>query len=196
MIIEAANENVAKQSEERVTKLRAKELYDKGLLKEYEVGTFNGLAAIHAYLYKDLTEQAGQKRTVDIVKGNMRFTPVNTLDTGLEFADIMPFDDFDDIVDKYIEMNIVHPFRVGNSIALRIWLNEMMREKLGKVVNFAVIGKAEFLSALELSPTYDMKLNKLLKGALTSDLGREVYLKGIDASFNFEGFSECSVFDL
>lgn len=186
----------AAESEEKVTKRRAKELFDRGLLKEYEVGTFKGLASIHEYLYKDITDQAGKKRTVDIVKGNMRFTPVNALDTGLEFADIMPFDTFDEIVDKYIEMNIAHPFRTGNSVALRIWLNEMLREKTGEVVDFSVIEKDEFIAALEKSPTDDEKLYKLLKGALKSDLGREMYLKGVDASFAFEGFSEFSVFKL
>ncbi|MCH5351113.1 MAG: Fic family protein [Clostridiales bacterium] len=193
------NEKVEKEaieSEEKTLKLRAKELFDKGLLKEYEVGTFKGLASIHEYLYKDITDQAGKKRTVDIVKGNMRFTPVNALDTGVEFADIMPFDTFDEIVDKYIEMNIAHPFRTGNSIALRIWLNEMLREKIGEVVDFSTIEKEKFTVALEKSHTDDEKLYKLLKDALKADLGRDMYLKGIDASFSFEGFSDYSVFKL
>lgn len=190
------NENAAAESEEKVIKIRAKELFDKGLLKEYEVGTFKGLASIHEYLYGGISDQAGKKRTVDIVKGNMRFTPVNALDTGIEFADIMPFDTFDEIIDKFVEMNIVHPFRTGNSIALRIWLNEMMREKTGEVVDFSAIEKEEFTAALEKSHTDDEKLYKLLKSALKSDLGRDMYLKGIDASFAFEGFCDYSVFKL
>ena len=194
--INGMNEAEAKQNEERVTKLRAKELFDKGLLKDMEVGTFKGLAAIHEYMYGGISEQAGKMRTVDIVKGNMRFTPVNTLETGVEFADIMPFDSFDDIVDKYIEMNIAHPFRTGNSVVLRIWLNEMLRATLGEIVDFSVIKKDEFSAALELSPTDDEKLYELLKGALTSDLGRDMYLKGIDASFAYEGFTDYSVFKL
>ena len=189
-------ENAAAESEEKVIKIRAKELFDKGLLKEYEVGTFKGLASIHEYLYGGISDQAGKKRTVDIVKGNMRFTPVNALDTGIEFADIMPFDTFDEIIDKFVEMNIVHPFRTGNSIALRIWLNEMMREKTGEVVDFSAIEKEEFTAALEKSHTDDEKLYKLLKSALKSDLGRDMYLKGIDASFAFEGFCDYSVFKL
>ncbi|MCH5159041.1 MAG: Fic family protein [Clostridiales bacterium] len=189
-------ENAAAESEEKVIKIRAKELFDKGLLKEYEVGTFKGLASIHEYLYGGISDQAGKKRTVDIVKGNMRFTPVNALDTGIEFADIMPFDTFDEIIDKFVEMNIVHPFRTGNSIALRIWLNEMMREKTGEVVDFSAIEKEEFTAALEKSHTDDEKLYKLLKSALKSDIGRDMYLKGIDASFAFEGFCDYSVFKL
>lgn len=192
-ILDKMSHAESKRAEERITKLRARELFDKGLLNKYEVGTFNGLAKIHTYLFQDISEQAGAKRTVDVYKGNMRFTPVSALETELGFADIMPFDTFDDIVDKFIEMNIAHPFRTGNGITLRIWLNEMLRYKLGVVVNFAAINKDDFSSALEASSTDDEKLYKLLKGALTRDEGRDMYLRGIDASFAYEGFSEFSV---
>lgn len=195
-ILDKMSHAESKRAEERITKLRARELFDKGLLKDFETGTFNGLAQIHTYLFQDISEQAGAKRTVDVYKGKMRFTPVNALETELGFADIMPFDTFDDIVDKFIEMNIAHPFRTGNGITLRIWLNEMLRVKLGAVVNFAAIDKDDFKSALEASSTDDEKLYRLLKGALTRDVGRETYLRGIDASFNYEGFSEFSVFRL
>ncbi len=186
----------AKRAEEKITKLRARELFDKGLLDEYETGTFKGLSAIHTYLFNDIYDFAGKVRTVDVFKGIMRFTPIAALETGIEFADIMPFDTFDDIVDKYIEMNIAHPFRIGNGRTLRIWLNAMLREKTGEIINFAAIGKDDFLTALVMSPTDDEKLYKLLKGALTRDLGRDMYLRGIDASFAYEGFDEFSVIDL
>ncbi len=175
-------------TEERIAKKRAVELFDKGLLSSYEIGTFNGLKSIHKYLFGDLYETAGQMRTVDVYKGKARFTPVDALRTGLGFADIMPADTFDDIMDKYIEMNIAHPFRKGNCRAMCIWLNAMLGKKLGKVVDWTKVDRKGFTAAMEVSGVDDRALYDMLGSALTLDLGRDMYVRGVDAIFAFDGY--------
>ncbi len=177
-------------AEERYAKIRARELYDRGILNGQEIGTFAGLRAIHKFMYGDVYNMAGEVRTVDVVKGNTRFSPANILDTSLGFVDIMPQATYDDVVDKYIEMNVAHPFMFGNGCAIRIWLNQMMKAATGKVVDYSKIDHDEFEKAMERCAVDDEMLYNLLSSALTEDVGRTVYLRGIDASFAFEGYSK------
>lgn len=175
--------------EERAIKLRARELFDRGFAGATDVAGFGGLSFIHKFLFGDIYESAGQKRTVDIYRGGTRFTPVSALDTELGFINIMPSETFDDIVDKYIEMHIAHPFRSGNGIALRIWLNLMLAKKFGSVVDWSRIGKDEFAAAMELCGVDDAKLYDVLGAAFVKDCGRAAYMRGIDASLAYEGFT-------
>lgn len=175
--------------EERIIKLKARELFDKGFVGTNDIAAFDGLSFIHKYLFGDIYETAGQKRTVDIFRGGTRFTLVSALDTEIGFVNIMPSETFDDIVDKYIEMHIAHPFRSGNGIALRIWLNVMLGKKFGSVVDWSRIGTEAFRSAMEMCGVDDAKLYDVLGGALVKDCGRATYMRGIDASLAYEGFT-------
>lgn len=177
-------------AEERLTKKRALELYDKKILDQYEVGTFAGLQQIHGYLFQDVYEFAGKMRTVNIAKGNFRFAPVLYLDEALKSIDKMPQDTFEAIVEKYVEMNVAHPFREGNGRSTRIWLDNILRREIGRVIDWSMVDKEDYLLAMERSPVRDKEIKSLLKEALTDKIDdRQVYMKGIDASYRYEGYS-------
>ena len=177
-------------TEERLTKKRALELYDNKLLDSFSVGTFEGLQAIHKYLFQDVYDFAGIMRTVNIAKGNFRFAPVLYLSEALSNIDKMPQDSFDNIIEKYVEMNVPHPFREGNGRSTRIWLDCILKKELGKVVDWSQVDKEDYLFAMERSPVRSKEIKSLLQEALTDKINdRQVYMKGIDASYGYEGYS-------
>ena len=177
-------------TEERLTKKRAVELFEQKLLSGFEVGTYKGLQQIHEYLFQDIYDFAGKTRTVNIAKGGFRFAPLMYLDAALENISKMPQSTFDEIVEKYVEMNVAHPFREGNGRSMRIWLDLILKKELGLVVDWSLIDKEDYLSAMERSPVKDLEIKHLLKNALTDKVDdREVYMKGIDASYYYEGYN-------
>ena len=177
------------REEERITKIKALELFESGLLDSFEVGTFSGLAEIHKYLFEDIYDFAGQIRTVNIAKGNFRFVPVMYLDAALKNIDKMPQSTFDEIIEKYVEMNVAHPFREGNGRSTRLWLDAILKKELRKVIDWAKVDKEDYLLAMERSPIKDTEIKVLLKAALTDKISdRQVYMKGLDASYNYEGY--------
>ena len=177
------------REEERISKQKALELYDTGLLNTFPVGTFAGLAMIHKYLFEDIYEFAGQMRTVNIAKGNFRFAPVMYLRPALESIDRMPQSTFDEIIEKYVEMNVAHPFREGNGRSTRIWLDSILKKELHQVVDWSRVDKSDYLMAMERSPVKDLEIKVLLHKALTEQINdRQVYMKGIDASYHYEGY--------
>ena len=177
------------REEERISKQKALALYDTGLLNTFPVGTFAGLAMIHKYLFEDIYEFAGQMRTVNIAKGNFRFAPVMYLHPALESIDQMPQSTFDEIIEKYVEMNVAHPFREGNGRSTRIWLDSILKKKLHQVVDWSRMDKSDYLMAMERSPVKDLEIKVLLHKALTEQINdRQVYMKGIDASYHYEGY--------
>lgn len=185
------------RTEERLSKKKALELYDIGLLDRLEAGTFSALAAIHEYLFSELYEFAGKVRTVNLAKGNFRFAPVMYLHAALEHIDAMPQSTFDEIIEKYVEMNVAHPFREGNGRSTRIWLDLLLRKELGQVVDWNKVDKNDYLLAMERSPIKDVEIKFLLRNALTGDIhNREVYMKGIDASYYYEGYTVYKTEDL
>lgn len=185
-----ANEVELAREEERLTKLRARELFEMGLFDSFEVGTFAGLCSIHRHLFQDEYDFAGRMRTVNIAKGNFRFAPVMYLSAALEAIDKMPQGTFDEIIEKYVEMNVAHPFREGNGRSTRIWLDAILRKELGRVVDWSRVDKEDYLLAMERSPVRDTEIKALLKSALTDAVDdRQVYMKGIDASYRYEGYS-------
>ena len=176
--------------EERISKKKAAQLFDQKLLDTFGVGTFAGLALIHKYLFEDIYDFAGELRTVNIAKGNFRFAPLMYLQSALENIDKMPQSNFDEIVEKYVEMNVAHPFREGNGRSTRIWLDHILKNKIGKVVDWSKVDKEDYLLAMERSPIKDVEIKVLLKGALTDEINsREVYMKGIDHSYYYEGYT-------
>lgn len=176
--------------EERLTKKRALELYDKKILDSFEIGTFAGLKDIHGYLFQDVYPFAGKLRTVNIAKGHFRFAPVLYLEDALRNIDKMPQDTFEHIIEKYVEMNVAHPFREGNGRSTRIWLDCILKNELVKVVDWSKIDKEDYLFAMERSPVRNKEIMLLLKEALTNQTNdRQVYMKGIDASYRYEGYS-------
>ena len=177
------------REEERNSKQKALALYDTGLLDTFPVGTFAGLAMIHKYLFEDIYEFAGQMRTVNIAKGNFRFAPVMYLHPALESIDQMPQSTFDEIIEKYVEMNVAHPFREGNGRSTRIWLDSILKKELHQVVDWSRVEKSDYLMAMERSPVKDLEIKVLLHKALTEQINdRQVYMKGIDASYHYEGY--------
>ena len=177
------------REEERNSKQKALALYDTGLLNTFPVGTFAGLAMIHKYLFEDIYEFAGQMRTVNIAKGNFRFAPVMYLRPALESIDQMPQSTFDEIIEKYVEMNVAHPFREGNGRSTRIWLDSILKKELHQVVDWSRVDKSDYLMAMERSPVKDLEIKVLLHKALTEQINdRQVYMKGIDASYHYEGY--------
>ena len=177
------------REEERISKQKALALYDTGLLDTFPVGTFAGLAMIHKYLFEDIHEFAGQMRTVNIAKGNFRFAPVMYLRPALESIDRMPQSTFDEIIEKYVEMNVAHPFREGNGRSTRIWLDCILKKELHQVVDWSRVDKSDYLMAMERSPVKDLEIKVLLHKALTEQINdRQVYMKGIDASYHYEGY--------
>nr|WP_012477523.1 Fic family protein [Enterococcus faecium]ABB46237.1 MobC [Enterococcus faecium] len=183
--------------EEKLSKQKAKELYDCGKINEIEVGTFKGLSEIHEFLFSDIYDFAGKIRSVNIAKGNFRFAPVMYLEHSLQHIDQMPQTSFEEIIKKYVEMNIAHPFREGNGRSTRIWLDLILKEELQKVVDWNLIDKADYLSAMERSPINDLEIRHLISNALTDKIDdRELYMKGIDVSYFYEGYSEYTIDDL
>ena len=177
------------REEERISKQKALELYDTGLLNTFPVGTFAGLAMIHKYLFEDIYEFAGQMRIVNIAKGNFRFAPVMYLHPALESIDQMPQSTFDEIIEKYVEMNVAHPFREGNGRSTRIWLDSILKKELHQVVDWSRVDKSDYLMAMERSPVKDLEIKVLLHKALREQINdRQVYMKGIDASYHYEGY--------
>ncbi len=178
------------REEERISKKKAVELFENGVLDNLPSGRFSTLQVIHKYLFEDIYEFAGKLRTVNIAKGNFRFAPLMYLEAALENIDKMPQSDFDEIVEKYVEMNIAHPFREGNGRSTRIWLDHILKTELGKVVDWSKVDKEDYLLAMERSPIKDIEIKHLLKNALTDEVdNREVYLKGIDNSYYYEGYN-------
>ena len=176
--------------EEKTSKIKALELFENGLLDTFKVGTFKGLSDIHKYLFEDIYDFAGKIRTVNIAKGNFRFAPVMYLNAALENIDEMPQSTFDEIVEKYVEMNIAHPFREGNGRSTRIWLDCILKRELKQVIDWDKVDKEDYLLAMERSPVKDIEIKFLLKSALTDKINdRTVYMKGIDASYYYEGYN-------
>lgn len=183
--------------EEQLTKKRAQELYDKHILDTFEVGTFAGLQQIHGDLFQDVYDFAGKMRSVNIAKGNFRFAPLIYLDDALKNIEKMPQDTYEHIIDKYVEMNVAHPFREGNGRSTRIWLDAILKKEIGKVIDWSNVDKEDYLAAMERSPVRSLEIKALLKEALTDKINdRAVYMKGIDASYRYEGYSTYKTEDL
>lgn len=178
------------REEERLSKKRAKELFEKDLLAGEPAGKFSTLQKIHKILFADIYPFAGQLRTVNLAKGNFRFAPLMYLDAALANIDQMPQSDFDEIIEKYVEMNIAHPFREGNGRSTRIWLDHILKHEIGKVVNWSLVDKEDYLLAMERSPIRDIEIKHVLKAAMTDQTDSwEVFMKGIDHSYYYEGYT-------
>ena len=176
--------------EERISKKKAVQLFDNKFLDSFTAGKFDTLQAIHKYMFEDVFDFAGELRTVNMAKGNFRFAPLMYLQSALENIDKMPQSNFDEIVEKYVEMNIAHPFREGNGRSTRIWLDHILKNEIGKVVDWSKVDKEDYLLAMERSPIKDVEIKVLLKGALTDEINScEVYMKSIDQSYYYEGFA-------
>lgn len=176
--------------EEKVSKTKAMQLFESGLLDTFEVGTFEGLKKNHKYLFDEIYDFAGEIRNVNIAKGNFRFAPVMYLEAALKSIEKMPQSNFDEIIEKYVEMNIAHPFREGNGRSTRIWLDLILKSEIRQVVDWSRVDKEDYLIAMERSPIKDVEIKALLKNALTDKINdREVYMKGIDASYYYEGYN-------
>lgn len=176
-------------TEEKITKKKAKELFEKGLLETYEIGTFHGLSQIHQYLFEEIYDFAGKIRDVNIAKGNFRFAPIIYLSSALESIDKMPQSTYEEIIEKYVEMNVAHPFRDGNGRSTRIWLDAVLKKEIHQVIDWSKVDKYDYLLAIERSPIKDTEIKLLLKAALTDKIDdRMVYMKGIDASYQYEGY--------
>ena len=185
------------KEEERITKLKALELFETGKLNTFEIGTFKGLSQIHQYLFEDIYNFAGKVRTENISKSNFRFASAMYLEEALRKIDQMPQSNFDEIIEKYIEMNIAHPFREGNGRSTRIWLDMILKKEINKVIDWSKVNKEDYLLAMERSPIKNTEIKLLLKNALTDKIDdREVYMKGIDASYNYEGYNLYKTEDL
>ena len=185
------------REEERISKKKAVELFENGVLNALPAGGFSTLQAIHKYLFEDIYDFAGKLRTVNLAKGNFRFAPLMYLQAALENIDKMPQSTFDEIIEKYVEMNIAHPFREGNGRSTRIWLDHILKTEIGKVVDWSKVDKEDYLLAMERSPIKDVELKVLLKAALTDEVdSREVYVDGIDQSYYYEGFTAFRTGDL
>ena len=178
------------REEEKISKTKAIELFESGLLDSLQSGTFEALSVIHKYLFEEIYDFAGKLRKVNISKGNFRFAPVMYLEQAVKNVSMMPQSNFDEIVEKYVEMNIAHPFREGNGRSTRIWLDAIFKKEIGKVVDWSLIDKEDYLLAMERSPIKDIEIKVLLKEALTDKIhDREMYRKGIDASYHYEGYN-------
>jgi len=177
------------REEEKISKKKAVELYDKGLLDGLEAGKFSALSFIHKYLFDEIYDFAGKVRDVNIAKGDFRFAPVMYLGSALEHVSNMSQGTFDEIIEKYVEMNICHPFREGNGRSTRIWLDLILKKELGKVIDWSKVQKEDYLLAMERSPIKDIEIKYILKNALTDRVSdRELYMKGIDNSYHYEGY--------
>lgn len=178
-------------AEEKISKQKAKQFFDSGDIHKVELGTFAGLAFIHAYLFGDIYHFAGKIREVNLAKGGFRFAPLMYLEASLKHIDVMPQSNFDEIIEKYVEMNVAHPFREGNGRATRIWLDLMLKKEIQQVVDWNLVDKDEYLSAMQRSVVKDLEIKVLLKQALTDQIDdRALFMKGIDVSYYYEGYSE------
>ena len=184
------NDSDLAREEERISKLKAKELFESSFLDTLEAGTFDSLSKIHKFLFDDIYFFAGNIRNVNISKGNFRFVPLSYLESAIKNIEKMPQHTFDEIIEKYVEMNIAHPFREGNGRSTRIWLDLILKKELKVVVDWSKVNKEDYLLAMERSPIKDVEIKELLKNALTDKIyDREVYMKGIDASYHYEGYT-------
>lgn len=185
------------REEERISKRKAVELFESGSLDRLAPGRFASLQAIHKALFEDIYDFAGELRTVNLAKGNFRFAPLMYLEAALGNIDKMPQSTFDEIIEKYVEMNIAHPFREGNGRSTRLWLDQMLKAGIGQVVDWSKVDKEDYLLAMERSPIKDVEIKVLLKAALTDEINsREVYMKGIDHSYYYEGYTTFKAEDL
>ena len=185
------------REEERISKKKAVELFESGSLDKLAPGRFASLQAIHKALFEDIYDFAGELRTVNLAKGNFRFAPLMYLEAALGNIDKMPQSTFDEIIEKYVEMNIAHPFREGNGRSTRLWLDQMLKASIGQVVDWSKVDKEDYLLAMERSPIKDVEIKVLLKAALTDEINsREVYMKGIDHSYYYEGYTTFKAEDL
>lgn len=183
------NQIELQKEEERISKSAAKRMYDSGLIDKVEVGTFAGLSQIHKALFDEIYDFAGKMRDVNLAKSNFRFAPLMYLEQSLKYIDNMPQSTFDEIIAKYVEMNIAHPFREGNGRSTRIWLDLILKKELKKVIDWNKVDKVDYLSAMERSPIKDVEINQLLKHALTGKINeRGIFMKGIDVSYFYEGY--------
>ncbi len=195
--LKITNEIELSKEEERITKLKALELFDSNKINDFEVGTFNGLSKIHKFLFEDIYDFAGTIRKDNIAKGNFRFASALYLEDILNKIDEMPQNTYDDIIKKYVEMNIAHPFREGNGRSTRIWLDMILKKELNKVVDWSKVNKEDYLLAMERSPIKDTELKLLLESALTDNTNdRIVYMKGIDTSYQYEGYNTYTLEEL
>lgn len=185
------------KKEEYLSKKRAIELWDKGIINEFEVGTFKGLQQIHQYIFQDVFSFAGKIRSVNLAKGNFRFAPLLFLEENLKIIEKMPENEFSEIIEKYVEMNVAHPFREGNGRATRIWLDLILKKNLKKCVDWQKIDKMAYLQAMERSPVNALELKHLIKNALTEDTeNRDVYMKGIERSYEYEEQNDIDIYDI
>ena len=185
------------REEERISKRKAVELFESGTLDKLAPGRFTSLQAIHKALFEDIYDFAGELRTVNLAKGNFRFAPLMYLEAALGNIDKMPQSTFDEIIEKNVEMNIAHPFREGNGRSTRLWLDQMLKAGIGQVVDWSKVDKEDYLLAMERSPIKDVEIKVLLKAALTNEINsREVYMKGIDHSYDYEGYTTFKTEDL
>lgn len=185
------------REEERLSKMQAAKLFENNLLQALPSGKFSTLAFIHEYLFRDIYAFAGQVRQVNLAKGNFRFAPVMYLQAALKNVDNMPQSNFEEIIEKYVEMNIAHPFREGNGRSMRIWLDDMLKKELGQCVDWSLVDKENYLLAMERSPIRDIEIKYVLRRALTQDIAnRQIYMKGIDISYHFEGYNVFRIEDL
>ena len=185
------------REEERISKKKAVELFESGSLDKLAPGRFASLQAIHKALFEDIYDFAGELRTVNLAKGNFRFAPLMYLEVALGNIDKMPQSTYDEIIEKYVEMNIAHPFREGNGRSTRLWLDQMLKAGIGQVVDWSKVDKEDYLLAMERSPIKDVEIKVLLKAALTNEINsREVYMKGIDHSYYYEGYTTFKTEDL
>ncbi|AKL97892.1 protein adenylyltransferase Fic [Endomicrobium proavitum] len=183
--------------EEKISKQKAKQLFETGKINDIEVGTFNGLSQIHKFLFSDIYDFAGKIRDVNISKGNFRFASLTYLKASLENIDKMPQTNFDEIIEKYVEINIAHPFREGNGRSARIWLDLILKSEIKKVIDWNLVNKEEYLSAMERSIVKDIEIKHILKNALTDKINeREIFMKGIDISYYYEGYAEFKIEEL
>jgi len=192
-----SNQAELDKAEEKISKRKAKILFDSGKIDKIKIGTYAGLAQIHKFLFGEIYEFAGKMREVNIAKGNFRFAPLMYLEQSLKHINKMPQKTFDEIIAKYVEMNIAHPFREGNGRSMRIWLDLILKKELKVVVDWSKINKNDYLSAMERSPVKDIEIKQLLKKALTKKINeRDIFIKGIDASYHYEGYNEFKTDDL
>ncbi len=185
------------REEERISKKKAVMLFDKHILQNIKCGEFPTLQTIHKYLFEDIYDFAGKLRNVNITKGNFRFAPIIYIEEALKNIDKMPQSTFDEIIEKYVEMNVAHPFREGNGRSTRIWLDHILKNEIGKVIDWSKVDKEDYLLAMERSPIKDLEIKYLLKNALTDEINsRDVYMKGIDHSYYYEGYITFKAEDL
>ena len=185
------------KAEEKISKQKAKKFFESGEINRIEIGTFKGLSQIHAYLFGDIYDFAGKLRDVNIAKGNFRFAPLMYLPQSLENINVMPQNNFEQIIEKYVEMNIAHPFREGNGRATRIWLDLILRKELKQVIDWNEVDKEDYLLSMERSVVKDVEIKQLLRSALTDKIDdRELFMKGIDISYYYECYSEFRIEDL